>query len=283
MNKIKVLNIAFGLLIIAFCYVERSTAQVTFSGRNTRFPEELTRNSEQHSIMSSHSTSTFLFHSKTDYYISVGKLRSTKILDRTDELEYARERIRDLDFAGGLWNTIFRGGGEFQSSRTKVSGRKNIFVEFSLKIRKEITGTIVVIGQYAYSGDVRQRFTPNSSSVSRFNVKDTLAFISRISLPSDSIAWQLEVLLIRGDTSSFSGNIFHGSDRYVLDVMEPFTILKSFIMKQEENDIAAFEFGLSNQLFLLRSLMPDKKVAISCLVAALKTAFDGTIDSQIEK
>lgn len=252
------------------------SAQVTVtSGVPTRLPHSLVKRSGEYRIESSQQSSFTLSNSNTNYNVQVGQLKSTNIINHIENPEMIREKIPGLDFEGGLWNTIFRGGGYFTSTQHKVKGVSTTFSEFGMKKKKEIVGSITALVRYAFVGNVRNRNTRLSSSKITTDFLDTLAVISQIIIPGDERTWHLEFLLIRGAQDSVTASVIHGTDMYrFITCSECEVPSRSYTMQFKEETIAGVEVSMSSRLFLLESLNDTEKAAFSCVAAILKNSFD---------
>jgi hypothetical protein len=246
-------------------------------------PTELTSNSTTSNIELITSPGTLLVFDITRVYVNVGKLKSTPIKTDVQTVQKVRDNMRSFDITGGAWNSIFGSGREFSSEKFNASGEQNRFIEYDMKLKKEIAATISAVVYHNYSGTVRKRTKNSSSSTSVTNYQDTVAIRASIVLHGTKSELKYESLSIRNSLVFFEGKIAFKGKEYSIQS----TATDNSIMPLKFSDEGKFIAGIQNgvfgsELLLANDVEEELRVALSCVAGLQMQVFTVANASSLE-
>jgi hypothetical protein len=269
----KMHDMRYILTLLFFINVSGAMSQVTMRPNAPGVPEELSgKDVDRYSVSGSVSNTALLLTNKSSYTIHVGPYATNKIQLETRE-QHDRERLRGLDYAGGIWNLLVRRGGDFESSRYRIKGRRNTLSEFAILRKKEVAGRVVSVIQHSYDGQVRERKTPSSASNVYQDYTDTLLVISQIEVVIGQPPWLMEVLL--SNVAEFKGTLRGEQEFEIAFVQSTAGASRTFIFHKNNVAVAAFVVSFnSHSLLLSKALTDNERTALVCATAALQNAMD---------
>jgi hypothetical protein len=243
-------------------------------------PKELTNTAIVHKIEVTFANGSLLLFDLSKTNIAVGKFKSTPIKQDVATIKKVKENVFAPDIAGGIWNLIFRDGGEFSSKKLNTSGEENTFIEFDMKRKGEIVGTISAVVYHRYSGTVRQRQNPKSSSIQISNYKDTIAVRGIILLLPHQDTVRFESLSINGDLPLYEGKIGFKEKICIIEREEPGSTFKIIDNGKCIGGIQSSPFG--QELLLLQEMDDPLQIGLIC-VSALQIMASQIASSHIIK
>jgi hypothetical protein len=272
----------FVFAMIGIMGLNSLNAQIT-KGKPSLLPPELTSNSTTQQIEFITSPGSFLVFDMTKIYVNVGKLKSTPVKTDVETVQKVRDNMRSFDVPGGTWNSIFRNGKEFSSEKFNAAGEQNRFIEYDMKLKKEIAATISAVVYHNYSGTVRKRTSTSSSSTRVTNYEDTVALRANIKLHDTQSELKYESLAIRNSMSFFEGKITFKGKEYLIQSTQSDNSIMPLKFSNEGKCLAGIQSGVfGNELLLSNDIDEELKVALSCVAGLQMQVFAVANSTRLE-